>query len=211
MIELFNYKFLIMIILIIISYLVLEKFNVKIVIIFLVILYFFKEYSGTIYKNFNEIIHEKYDYVNYNSSIEDILKNLKKYKKSDKSNYQEGMYYWKLFMKQIKILEHKDLINYTQYFDKAELYLKKSMNSFQSITVSTKEKTLLDGIKYGEYDYSLHLSTLIKDLYKEGYLLLYNISLRFNKKWKENPNIYNKQIILDYPLPNDDGHANEYY
>ena len=177
----------------------------------LVILYFLKEYSGNIKEKLDDIIEEKYDYVNYNSDIEEVLKKLKKYKKTDKVNYSESMYYWKLFMKQIKILEHKELEHYNQYFDKAEMYLKKSMNSFQSMIVSSKERTLEDGIKYGDHEYSKELSNLIKDLYKHGYLLLYNISLRLNEKWKENPNIYNKQIVMEFPFPNDNKDNSEYF
>jgi len=211
MIDLLTNKNLLILSSIIILYLVIERFDSKIIIAIFVILYFLKEYSGVIENKFNDIINVKNDYVNYNSSIEGLLKKIKKYKKNNELNYSEGIYYWKLFMKQIKTLEHKDLFNYHQYFDKAESYFKKSINSFQSITVSTKERTLLDGIKYEDYDYSKDLSNLIKDLYKEGYLLLYNISLRLNEKWKENPNIHNKQIVFDYPLPNSNNDNNEYY
>ena len=51
---------------------------------------------------------------------------------------------------------------------------------------------------------TMKITKLSKNLYQEGYLLLYNLSLRLNKRWEENPNIYNKQIILDHPFPYDD-------
>ena len=44
------------------------------------------------------------------------------------------------------------------------------------------------------------LSFIINQLYKEGYNLLYNLSNKLNKKWKENPNINNKEIILDLSM-----------
>ena len=55
-------------------------------------------------------------------------------------------------------------------------------------------------------------SKLSKDLYQEGYLLLYNLSLELNKRWKENPNINTKQIILDHPLAfNDTSTSFDFY
>ena len=55
----------------------------------------------------------------------------------------------------------------------------------------------------------MKITKISKDLYQEGYLLLYNLSLRLNKRWEENPNIYNKQIIFDHPYPYDDN--NEHF
>ena len=49
----------------------------------------------------------------------------------------------------------------------------------------------------------MEISKLSKDLYKEGYQLLYNLSLRLNKRWEDRPSQYNKQIVLDHPLPYD--------
>ena len=216
MFDLLNKEILIIISSIVILYLLLQNFDIKIIVIILVILYFFKEYYKDFKNKTKGIIENKNDvkkfYKDYNLEIENVLNSLKKYKKNNKQNYREGLHYWKLFMKQIKELEHKDLFNYSQYFDKAEMYLKKSVNSFQGMIVSSEEKTLLDGIKYNNYDYSKDLSNLIKDLYQQGYLLLYNFSLRYNEKWKKDPNIFNKQIILDYPLSNDnDYHDNHEY
>ena len=73
-------------------------------------------------------------------------------------------------------------------------------------TVTTVERKLIDGLKYNDFENSkntMKITKLSKDLYQEGYLLLYNLSLRLNKRWEENPNIYNKQIILDHPFPYD--------
>ena len=47
------------------------------------------------------------------------------------------------------------------------------------------------------------ISKYSKQLYEEGYRLLYNLSLRLNKRWEKRPSQYNKQIILDDPLPYD--------
>ena len=216
MFELLNKELMIIIGSIVVLCLLLQNFDLKIIVILLVILYFFKEYYKDFKNKTKDIIENKNDankfYKDYNLEIEKVLNGLKKYKKNNKQNYSEGLHDWKLFMKQIKVLEHKDLFNYSQYFDKAEMYLKKSVNSFQGIIISLEEKNLLDGIKYNNYDYSKDLSNLIKDLYKQGYLLLYNLSLRYNEKWRKDPNTFNKQIILDYPFPNDiDNDNHEYF
>ena len=91
---------------------------------------------------------------------------------------------------------------YNQYFDKAFDYLKESVNYFHSINVSISEKTLIDGIRDSDFTTALskEISLLSKDLYKEGYLILYNLSIKLNKRWKENPNINSKPIIFDHPL-----------
>ena len=59
----------------------------------------------------------------------------------------------------------------------------------------------------------MEISKISKELYNEGYSLLYNLSLRLNKKWKENPHVFNKEIIIDHPLPFDKGlnHFDFYY
>lgn len=215
MIELYNTKFFIIIAVFFILYFLLEKLDIKIVVILLAILYFFKEYFKDFEKKTKDIIENKNDekkfYKKYNTDIEDTLKKIKKYKKISPINYKQGIYYWKLFMKQIKQLEHSELFHYDQYFDKAEMYLKKSVNSFQGLIVSREESTLIDGLKYHDFDYSKDLSNLIKELYRQGYLLLYNFSLTYNEKWKENPNRYNSQIILDYPQSYDKSIDNHVY
>ena len=140
--------------------------------------------------------------VKYNTEIEKILKKIKKHKKNNKQQYLKGIEYWRLFIKMIHKLEDNKIGNYNQYFDKAFDYLKESVNYFHSINVSISEKTLIDGIKDSDFTTALskEISLLSKDLYKEGYLILYNLSIKLNKRWKENPNINSKPIIFDHPL-----------
>ena len=48
-----------------------------------------------------------------------------------------------------------------------------------------------------------NISSIVKNLYKESYLILYNLSYELNKRWKKNPDINNKEIIINdinYPL-----------
>ena len=79
-------------------------------------------------------------------------------------------------------------------------------NIFQSLGTEAEERKYIQALKYNDFQNSKELSKIskyAKDLYHEGYLLLYNLSLRLNKKWKKSPNVFNHQIILDHPLPND--------
>jgi len=136
----------------------------------------------------------------YNSRIEDILKNLKKFKKYNKVTYKTGVKYLRKFFKTIKILEYDNLYNRNQYYELANDYLKESLNHFQSITVSMPERTLKNAIKLGDFEVTKktnELSDLLKELNKECYYILLNIGYVFNEKWYEKPNIYTREIDLN--------------
>ena len=45
------------------------------------------------------------------------------------------------------------------------------------------------------------ISEIVKELNKEGYNILYNLSMELNEKWNKSPNIHTKEIVMDYPLP----------
>ncbi len=180
--------------------------DIKYVLIILVVLYIYRDYDNIKKKINISLKTDKKHEIVYNSNVERLLKKLNKYNKKYKKQYELGIYYWKKFIKMIKILEDESLHNFNQYFDRAFDYLKQSVNSFQSISVSIKERELINGIKYGDYTNAKNtknISILSKELYREGYSLLYNLSLELNKRWLKNPNINNKQIILDHPLEYD--------
>ena len=180
--------------------------DMKYAIIALIALYLLKEYSQIKNTVVKELKPPKVR-IEYNSNIKDILESLKKFKKRSKNQYLKGVYYWNKFIKTVQILEDDSLENYNPYFDKAFDYLKESVNYFHSINTDVPERDLVDGLKHNDFTNAKktkEVAKLSKKLYKEGYLLLYNLSLKLNKKWKENPNINNKQIILDHPLPYND-------
>tara|TARA_Y100000389_G_C17423038_1_gene497879 strand:+ start:823 stop:1446 length:624 start_codon:yes stop_codon:yes gene_type:complete len=180
--------------------------DIKYILIILVALYIYRDYDNIKEKiNVSLKIDKKHE-IEYNSNIERLLNKFKRYSKKYKKQYDLGLYYWKKFIKMIKILENESLHNFNHYFDRAFDYLKQSVNSFQSISISIKERELIHGIKFGDYTNAKNtknVSILSKELYQEGYLLLYNLSLELNKRWLKNPNINNKQIILDHPLEYD--------
>jgi len=199
----------IMVIIFVLSMLIIyfQYFDTNVLLSILIILYIINEFPSLKKNVQKNILSDKTEYsYNYNHKISEILKKLKKYKKKEKQSFHQGMYYWSKFIKTLHILEDDKLYHYNQYFDNAQDYLQKSVNYFQSIGTSIQERKLIDGLKYNDFENSkntMKITKLSKDLYQEGYLLLYNLSLRLNKRWEENPNIYNKQIILDHPFPYD--------
>ena len=60
--------------------------------------------------------------------IEELLKQIKKYKKRDENGYKNGMKYWYRFIETVELLEEDNIYNHNQYFENAQLYLKKSLN-----------------------------------------------------------------------------------
>tara|TARA_B110000495_G_C23012793_1_gene599280 strand:+ start:1044 stop:1616 length:573 start_codon:yes stop_codon:yes gene_type:complete len=160
----------------------------------------------TFNKNLDTIIKEKEPEYIYNPEIRRILKKIKKYKKISLYNYKKGIEYWAQFIKHVTMLDDPKLKNYNLYFDNAYHYLVSSVNMFNSLGVSSYDRKYIDGMKYGDYQSSKdmkNITELCKELYKEGYSLLYNISLKLNKRWKQNVNNHNKEIVLDYPQPRD--------
>lgn len=188
-----------------IIFIILCKVDIKFTLLFFLFIFFFKD-NDFFKKNITDKIKiptKKENLPNYNSNVENILKKLEKYKKNHHTQYDKGIYYWKKFIKTLKILENDKLENYNQYFDRGFDYLKESVNQFNSISISVKERSLIDGIKFNDFTPTKRMnevSSLSKKLYHEGYLLLYNLSLDLNKRYFKNPNINNKQIILDHPL-----------
>ena len=191
-------------------FLYLEEIDIKLLIIFFILFYLYNEYilkrNGQ-NKNENKE-NEKKDgnkkkkekkLIQYNDKLSSYFKKLKKYKKVDPKTYEEGMFYWKKFIKNLSNFDD-GLYQMNQYFENTELYLKKSINIFQSLSISIPERSYIDGLNQGDFTSiknTMIISNLIQKIYKEGYLLLFNLSLKLNKKWEENPHINNKEIVLD--------------
>ena len=137
----------------------------------------------------------------YDDEIKDIFIKLKQLKnKNNKDNFNNGKKYWKLFIKYVNLLNNKNIYNYNQYFDNASMYFKKSIQYLTYLTLSIEEKNMEKILKYNDIlpnkkfnDYN----KLIKELYIKGYNILFNLSLKLNKIWNENPNMYTKEIIMD--------------
>ena len=194
----------------------LNHFETKTLVSILVMIILINQYSSLKENIGTKLINNKEKsppLINYNNKIEGLLNEIKKYKKMSRYNYKRGMHYWYQFVKTIDLLENDDLYNYNQYFENAFYYLRISTNIFQSFGVEAEERNYIDAIKYNDLEVSkdmMNITKVVKELYKEGYLILYNLSLRLNKKWEENPHILNKEIIFNHPLPFDKTSTNNY-
>tara|TARA_B110001469_G_scaffold125286_1_gene140425 strand:+ start:952 stop:1638 length:687 start_codon:yes stop_codon:yes gene_type:complete len=136
----------------------------------------------------------------YNTIIHDLLIRLKPYKKYNKISYKEGVKYMRKFFNTVRILENDNIYNYNQYFENALLYLKNSINHFQSITISLPERSMIDGIKKGDFESTKktnELGSICKQLYNECYYILHNLSIKFNEIWSKEPHMYIKEIEIN--------------
>ena len=201
-----NNKTVLIILFVGIIFYILNYLDVNKTVTMIFIILFFVYYDKVI-KNTNKIFFKRKGRdENYNNRIEELLNSFKEYKHLSPYRYNEGYNMWKEFIHLLNKLESEDLYNYNQYFDNAHFYLKKSCNIFMGMTTESKERKYIDGMEYGDFENSKELkriSGIIRELYNEGYILLYNLSLRLNKNWEEDPNIHNKEIVFNVPEPHD--------
>lgn len=143
----------------------------------------------------NRIIHKtKYN----DDKIKSLLKKLKKYRKYNITSYDNGEKHMNLFLDNIDKLSSKNMKNYKLDFENAEYHFKKSLNYFQSITISVPENTYKKAIETNDYSnnkYGNKIGEICKKLYKYCYSLLYKLSLKINKDWSENPTIFKNEIV----------------
>jgi len=139
--------------------------------------------------------------IHFDDEINNIILKLRKYRKYNVNAYEEGYANCKMFMYVIHDLEKTDIAHPKQYFENAELYLKQSLNHFQSISISVPEENLNHALKYNKFESTKlgnRVGKLCKRLHKHCYYLLYNLSLRLNESWIKEPDIYKDQITFNY-------------
>ena len=56
------------------------------------------------------------------------------------------MKYWYKFIETINLLEDDNIHNYNQYFENAQLYLKESINSFQSLSINSYDERYIEAL-----------------------------------------------------------------
>lgn len=154
-----------------------------------------KKYERVIEDN-RRVKHE----IHFNDEINKYLHKMRKFRKYNPQSYDSGYDYMKMFMYTVHDLEKDDISHPKQYFENAQLYLKKSLNLFQSISLSVPEETLIHGLKYNKYEankLSNRIGELCKNIYKHCYYILYNLSLRFNEDFFNEPDIYKSEIDLN--------------
>jgi len=147
-----------------------------------------------------------------NKELDDIILKLKKFRKYNQDAHDKGIKYLEMFLFTIHDLEKDNISHPRQYFENAELYLSKSLNSFQSISISVPEEKFIETLKYNKFNpskLSNKIGLLCKKLHKSCYYLLYNLSLRFNDDWKNKPDIYKNEISYNYQNVKSSNEMNE--
>lgn len=205
-----NIKFLGILILIII--LAMQYLDTNLIMLLSIVVFIFIYYKqiGETFKEIKDgekkierVIEDNHRYkreIHFSEDLDKYLHKLKKYRKYNPNSYDEGYKYIKMFMYIIHDLEKDDIAHPRQYFENAQLYLKKSLNYFQSITVSVPEEKFIHSLKYNKFEQTKlgnRIGKLCKKMYKHCYYLLYNLSLRFNEDFFESPDIYKTEINLN--------------
>jgi hypothetical protein len=138
--------------------------------------------------------------LHWNPEIKRIVGKLHKYKKYNPNAYEQGHKYIRMYTYLIHDLSMDNINHYNPYFETAYLYYKESLNHFQSISISVPEETVIDVIKYNELvsmKIAKKISHLCKELQKVCFTELYNLSLRLDEKWLQNPKVYTKAIHMN--------------
>ena len=133
----------------------------------------------------------------YNDKIKEYLKQIHKYKRFNKQSYKHGIRYMRQYFKMVNSLERTDIKHPKQYFENAKYYLDQSINSFQMMTTSLPESSLNHSLKFNDFKYeskSHTLGNVCKELHKECYYILWNISIKLNETTWSNPDVYKSEI-----------------
>ena len=141
--------------------------------------------------------------IHFSDELDKYLHKLRRFRKYNPNSYDEGYNYIKMFMHTVHDLEKDDISHPKQYFENCQLYLKKSLNLFQSIGLSVPEEKYIHALKYNKFEsnkLSKRIGKLCKKIYKHCYYILYNLSLRFNEDFFEKPDIYKCEIELNTGL-----------
>ena len=216
-------------ILVVLIILATQHLETNTIIIFSILIYIFIYYKQ-IKETFSEIkdgekkiervIEDNHRYkreIHFSEDLEKYLHKLRKYRKYNPQSYDLGYDYIKMFMYTVHDLEKDDISHPKQYFENAQLYLKKSLNLFQSITVSVPEEKYIHSLKYNKFETTKlgnRVGKLCKKIHKHCYYLLYNLSLRFNEDFFETPDIYKTEINLNADVVEESNtfdHSHELY
>ena len=173
------------ILLFIIIFILISKFDIKYILLILIIIFIIYIYSNKLIENDTKE-NIKYNNIKYNNKLSILFNELEEYKNLNIIEFKYGMKYWKHFINKIKNSNDDDIYDYSNYYDNTELYLNTSIKHFKSLTIKSNNKLLLN---------------IINNIYKEGYILLKDLSKKYNKKWEDKPNTLTKQIIFDSPKP----------
>jgi hypothetical protein len=145
----------------------------------------------------NNQIKKKTIYLN--SELDGYLRDLRKYKRYNRTEYTEGTKYLKMFQSNLHDLTRDDMAHPRQVFENAQLYLTLGLNHFHAITFSIPENNYNSTLKYNKtisQTLVRGLSSTCKDMYEHCYALLVSESERLNVDFRDNPDMYKAGIVL---------------
>ena len=164
-------------------------------------------------ENNHRVKHE----IHFSEDLDKYLHKMRRFRKYNPQSYDSGYNYIKMFMYTVHDLEKDNISHPKQYFENAQLYLKKALNLFQAITLSVPEEKYIHALKYNQFEsnkLSNRIGQLCKMIHKHCYYLLYNLSLRFNEDFFKKPDIYKTEINLNADVVEESNtfdHSHELY
>ena len=90
------------------------------------------------------------------------------------------------------------MIHVRQSFENAQYYLNRAINTYQSMTISVKEKSYEEHLKYPDNLRSEKIGKICKELYKECYILLWNLSKKIDEKNKDKGHLDRYKTYFNY-------------
>ena len=145
----------------------------------------------------NNQIKKKTIYLN--SELDGYLRDLRKYKRYNRTEYTEGTKYLKMFQSHLLDLTRDDMAHPRQLFENAQLYLTLGMNHFHAITFSIPENNYNSTLRYNKtisQTLVQGLSSTCKNMYEHCYALLVSLSESLNVDFLKNPDMYKSGIVL---------------
>lgn len=134
------------------------------------------------------------------SDIRSTFNRLKSFRRYNRISYLRGVKLWNMFQSECQELVRTDVLYGTHNFENARTYLHKSIAAFDEIHFSIPEQGLdpvLKNLKHTSLRLKSELSDLVQDLFRIGYRILVPISEKLNRLFRENPDIYMRQIVID--------------
>ena len=160
------------------------------------------EYKGSTHQS--SIIENNIRYnenVKIHSKLKPIINELYKFKKYNPSSYKNGYKNIKMFSLLISDIEKDNIYYWRQYVENAENYLLKSVNDFQSISISVPEEKYSDILKYNNKTPNKiqnHIGELCKKIYLNGSYLIINLSEKLNKNLDDKLDRFHNPIHIDF-------------
>jgi len=177
--------------------LILSFFDIKYVIALGVVVFIFlnlKDIEGKIIQG-GQLTHEHFF---YNDKVHSIVEELRKYRKYNISAFNLGSKYLKHFFKLVNNIQRVDMIHVRHSFENAEYYLKRAINTYQTMTISVKEKSFEEHLKRPDELRSIKIGRICKELYRECYLILWNLSKKIDVKNKDKDHLDRYKTYFNY-------------